>query len=528
MGKRDFIRLNTSDNYLSLGNLFRIIKEESYNSNHFLQSELFSIIFDTEDVADSTVNNYCTGLRAINSKFKNYFKNIKNEYDNDKNRLITTIGKIIELVENEDINLDKITLNKINNNTRLKHICNRLYSISKNDSDVNINLSNRLYKSLEQNNQYNFMAQVLFYVILEKKQPIYINEKINNMIEKNIYDTNISINDIQEFIKIQLSSGMWSIRGIKELAKKNNPFACFEIASMECYGIITGKVRYEVAYKYYKIAAEYNHPVANWAIGYLYYKGHIGKRTKNDLYMAFKYFNKARKLKCSNAFNSIGLMILNEEIPVLKKNEKKAIEMFEQAISMGNIYAYNNLGKIYESKKEYKKAYDLYIISANAGESWASNKVGEMYRKGILGAKNLKKAYEYYTISSESPIYTLCAWSKYNLAKFFYIDGNVDAEIEKNLNKAISLLEEVADELLEASEELIYIYFKLYIDSNKQEKYYYERLMLFKQKCEHNYSYDEKVKKRIEKFLLKLKDNTIPIEIPTSPYGTECTEGSHI
>lgn len=514
MVKRDFIRLNVNDNYLSLGNLFRIIKEESYNSNNFLQSELFSIIFDTEDVADSTVNNYCTGLRAINSKFKNYFRTIKNKYDNDKNILIITVGKIIELIEEKNINLNKISVDIINNNTRLKRICTRLYSISKNDSDVNTNLSNRLHKSLNQDNLYYFISQVLFYVILEKKQPIYISENINNMIEKNIYDTNMSINDIQEFIDIQLNSGMWSIRGIKELAKKNNPFACFEIASMECYGIITGKARYEEAYKYYKIASEYNHPVANWAIGYLYYEGHIGTRSKHDLYVAFKYFNKARKLKCSNAFNSIGLMILNENIPLFKKDEQKAIKMFEQSISMGNIYAYNNLGKIYENKSEYKKAFDLYIVSANAGESWASNKIGEMYRKGILGDKNLRKAYEYYCISSEAPIYTLCAWSKYNLAKYFYMNGNVEVYIKKDLNKAIMLLEEVADELIEASEELIYIYYKLYKDSNNQEKKYYDKIMFFKQKCEFNTNYNERLKKRIEKTLLKIKKNTASIIVP--------------
>lgn len=514
MGKRDFIRLNTNDNYLSLGNVFRIIKEESYNSNNFLQSDLFCIIFDTEDVADSTVNNYCTGLRAINLKFKHYFKNIKTKYDDNKNILITTIGKILELIEGQTIDFNTLTIKKINNNIRLKHICTKLYSISKNDSDVTTNLSNRLHKSLEQNNQYNFISQVLFYVILEKKQPIYINETINNMIEKNIYDTNISINDIQEFIQIQLTSGMWSIRGIKELAKKNNPFACFEIASMECYGIITGKSRYEEAYKYYKIAAEYNHPVANWAIGYLYFEEHIGTKSKHDLYMAFKYFNKARKLKCSNAFNSIGLMILNKNIPLLRNDENKAIEMFKQAISMGNIYAYNNLGKIYEYKKEYKKAYDLYIISANAGESWAANKVGEMYRKGILGTKNSSKAYEYYTISSEAPIYTLCAWSKYNLAKYYYLNGNIEAGINKDFKKAISLLEEIADKSIEASEELIYIYYKLYKDSKNKEKQYYDKILLFKQKCEFNTNFNKNVKDRIEKTLMKIKNNSAYIKIP--------------
>ena len=455
MLQKKFIRLNTNDNYLSFGNVFRIIKEEANSNNMFLQADLFVIIFNTYNIADSTVNNYCTGLRAINSKYKNYFKEIKNKFEKDKNILIITIGKILELIEGKEIDVDNITIAQINENFKLKHICNRLYNISKNDSDVSIILSNELYKNLEENNLYDFMAQVLFYVILDKKQPIYINEQLNDIIEKSIYDTNISFNDIQDFIKIQLNSGILSIRGIKELAKKNNPFACFEIASMEFYGIITGKARYEEAYKYYKIAAEHNHPVANWAIGYLYYEGYIGNKSKRDLYLAFKYFNKARKLKCSNAFNSFGLIILNGNMPHIKKNKDKAIEMFEKAKSLGNIYAYNNLGKIFEEEKNYKKAYEYYLVSANLGESWAANKIGDFFRKGIVGTKDLKKAFDYYTISSESPKFILYPWSKYNLAKYFYENGNLEIGVKQDINKAIELLEDISDELNEANEELM-------------------------------------------------------------------------
>ena len=455
MLQKKFIRLNTNDNYLSFGNVFRIIKEEANSNNMFLQADLFAIIFNTYNIADSTVNNYCTGLRAINSKYKNYFKEIKNKFEKDKNILIITIGKILELIEGKEIDVDNITIEQINENFKLRHICNRLYNISKNDSDVSIILSNELYKNLEENNLYDFMAQVLFYVILDKKQPIYINEQLNDIIEKSIYDTNISFNDIQDFIKIQLNSGILSIRGIKELAKKNNPFACFEIASMEFYGIITGKVRYEEAYKYYKIAAEHNHPVANWAIGYLYYEGYIGNKSKRDLYLAFKYFNKARKLKCSNAFNSFGLIILNGNMPHIKKNKDKAIEMFEKAKSLGNIYAYNNLGKIFEEEKNYKKAYEYYLVSANLGESWAANKIGDFFRKGIVGTKDLKKAFDYYTISSESPKFILYPWSKYNLAKYFYENGNLEIGVKQDINKAIELLEDISNELNEANEELM-------------------------------------------------------------------------
>lgn len=454
MLQRKFIRLNINDNYLSLGNVFRIIKEEANNTNMFLQSDLFAIIFNTYNIADSTVNNYCTGFRAINPKYRSYFKEIENKFEQDKTVLVSTVGKILELIEGKEIKADNVTIDQINENFKLKHICNRLYNISKNDSDVSIILSNELYKNLEENNLYDFMAQVLFYVILDKKQPIYINEQLNDIVEKSIYDTNISFNDIQEFIDIQLNSGILSIRGIKELAKKNNPFACFEIASMEFYGIITGKKRYEEAYKYYKIAAEYNHPVANWAIGYLYYEGYIGNKSKRNLYLAFKYFNKARKLKCSNAFNSFGLIILNGNMPHIKKNRDKAIEMFKKAKSLGNIYAYNNLGKICEDEKDYKKAFDYYLVSADSGESWAANKIGDFYRKGVVGKKDLKKAFEYYTVSSESPKFILCHWSKYNLAKYFYECGNLEIGVKQDINMAVELLEDVSDELNEAREEL--------------------------------------------------------------------------
>lgn len=454
MLQRKFIRLNINDNYLSLGNVFRIIKEEANNTNMFLQSDLFAIIFNTYNIADSTVNNYCTGFRAINPKYRSYFKEIENIFEQDKTVFVSTVGKILELIEGKEIKADNITIDQINENFKLKHICNRLYNISKNDSDVSIRLSNELYKNLEENNLYDFMTQVLFYVILDKKQPIYINEQLNDIVEKSIYDTNISFNDIQEFIDIQLNSGILSIRGIKELAKKNNPFACFEIASMEFYGIITGKKRYEEAYKYYKIAAENNHPVANWAIGYLYYEGYIGNKSKRDLYLAFKYFNKARKLKCSNAFNSFGLIILNGNMPHIKKNRDKAIEMFKKAKSLGNIYAYNNLGKICEDEKDYKKAFDYYLVSADSGESWAANKIGDFYRKGVVGKKDLKKAFEYYTVSSESPKFILCHWSKYNLAKYFYECGNLEIGVKQDINMAVELLEDVSDELNEAREEL--------------------------------------------------------------------------
>lgn len=514
MSKKEFIRLNINDNYLSLGNVFRIIKEESGNSNKFLQSDLFAIIFDTDEIADSTVNNYCTGLRAINYKYKDYYREIKNNFEENQDIMLPTITKIINLIDINPISPESISTKNINSNHKLKNICNRLYSISKNDSEVSLSFSKILYTYLEKNDLYRFIIQVLFFVILEKKQPIYITENLNKIIENNIYNTNISINDIQEFINIQLNSSIWSIRGIKELTKKNNPFACFELASMEFYGIITGKPRYYEAYKYYKLSADKCHPVADWAIGYLYYEGYIGTKSKHDLYLAFKHFNKSRKLKCSNAYNSIGIMLLNGNVSHLKKNKEKALLMFKEAISLGNIYAYNNIGKIYEDEHQYQKAFEYYIIAANSGESWAANKIGEYYRTGINGTKDYKEAFKYYKLSSECSKFTLCLWSKYNLAKYFYKNGNVDANVSPDLSKSIILFEETSDELIESLEELIYIYYKLYIESHNKQKYYLDRLLYFKNKCESHPNYNNNIRKKIEKELINLKTKLKPIQIP--------------
>lgn len=171
MKNKNFIRLNTNDQYLSLGNVFRIIKEESVNKN-FFQADLFGLIFNAEDIADSTVNNYCTGLRPINPIYKNYFKSLKELLKNDSKVFIPMIKEILILLDDTGMPSDEVNLKHINSNQKLKNVCERLYSISKNDADVSLKRSSELFSLLENNDLYNFIINVLSYVILEKKQPI--------------------------------------------------------------------------------------------------------------------------------------------------------------------------------------------------------------------------------------------------------------------------------------------------------------------------------------------------------------------
>lgn len=455
MKNHDYIKLNETNNHLSLGNLFRIIKEESNAKNSFLQSELFCDIFELDNIADSTVNNYITGFRAINTNYKEKIIHKKTIYENSDNSIfISTIYKIISLLENKIYNPktnQDASFDFINSNKKVIAISNKLYSIAKNDTSISSEFIENLRKKLNNNNYYEFLVGILFFTILDKKQPIYIEDEIIDSIENSIHNTKISLNDVKDFVNVELQESMWSsLRALNNLASQNNPFACLQMGFYEFYGLISGKPRYIKSYDYFKIAAEKNHPAALWAIGFMYYKGYIG----TDYKKAFRYFHKAMKLGSAAALNSIGLIYLNGTVPHIKQNKEKAIKFFELAIEKNNIFALNNLGLIYEKKGDLEKAFNLYLQASEKNESWASNKLGEFYRKGKFVKKDMKKAFYYYTKSNEDAMFDIAAWAKYNLAVYFYKNGNPEASVEKDINKAISLLEEASEVLSEAKEEL--------------------------------------------------------------------------
>ncbi len=64
---KKYIKLNNNDNHLSLGNFTRIIKENTINKTSALQTEVFSTLFNTTNINDTTINNYCIGIRSINN-----------------------------------------------------------------------------------------------------------------------------------------------------------------------------------------------------------------------------------------------------------------------------------------------------------------------------------------------------------------------------------------------------------------------------------------------------------------------------
>ena len=97
---KNFVILNNNNEHLSLGNFFRVIKEYSNAKNTFLQSDLFCEIFNIDNIANSTVNNYLTGFRTINSKYKNIYFSMKEEYIKNQLYLIPTISRILSFIDN--------------------------------------------------------------------------------------------------------------------------------------------------------------------------------------------------------------------------------------------------------------------------------------------------------------------------------------------------------------------------------------------------------------------------------------------
>ena len=496
---KQFIKLNNNNNHLSLGNFCRILKENSLNKSFANQSEIFGTIFNIDNVNDSTINNYCIGCRTISSEYKDILYDFKSKYEKNKLYMLDIVLNLVSIIDGFVYTEEYKSLKFINSNTRLHNVCNKLYNIAKNDKSIRSEFINKIYSYLNNNNLYECMVEIIFYIVLEKEQPIYVNNLVQETIENILKDTNISINDLEAFLTLQFNEGINYSYSIKKLAEKKNPYACFELGLMEYNGEITGTPRYNKSYEYLKIAADHNHPRANYLIAKMLLNGDIRNDENKDKGLAKEYLKKAEKLGSVAAINTIGLLYLEE------KNVAEAEKYFNKATEHNYAYSYNNLGKIYESKKEYEKAFSYYVKSANLEESWACNKVGECYRLGIGTDIDLKKSYYYYNLALNVPAKLINNWSEYNLAKYFYLNGNYEADIEKDETKAVELFEKAAkSNLFEANLELIIYYANKYI-LTKNDIY-----LIFVDDYLKNISslpqYDISVKKKIENLLKEIRN----------------------
>lgn len=500
-----YIKLNDNDNHLSLGNLIRIIKEYAINKTSAYQSEIFSTIFNNYSINDTTINNYCTGVRGINNEYKQIYIIYKKKYLRDKNVLIDVVFNLLSLITGtiytENDNNKKLHL--INNNNLLKEILIKLYNISKNDTYVNIDLSNKLVKLIDENNLYEAIISILFFVILDKKQPLYEKDIKKEVIENILINTDISSNELEEYLNLKFSEGINYNHSLYAMAESNNTYALYEIATNEYKGYVKGFPRYDISYKYFEKSALKNYPSSYYMMAKMLIDEKIGNKSKDNLKKAHDYLLKASSLGNIASINLLGNMYKNGIYPV-KKDIDKAIEYYKEAANHNYTYAFNNLGKICEDNKDFKNAFLYYEKSANLKESYALNKLGEFYRKGLYIKKDMNKAFYYYNEAISGPINNIYAYAYYNLAKHFYLTGEII--LIKDIDKAIHYLSLASDmNNIDSSILLLYLYAEKYLkDRNSSTLNKINELVVI---ISNNKLYSERIKKTVEHNLLKIKEN---------------------
>lgn len=397
--KKRYIKMNEK-NILSLGNICNCIKEVSCGKSA-MQKEIFCVLFNTNDINNSTVNNYIIGIRAIGVLYKKVYIDLYNKYKEDKNIFCDIVINIISLLDEKIYNINENKLDFINNNYNFNNLCIKILDICNKDNSLSEDFVNKLNNFVKYNNLYDMFVLALYHSIVINKQPIFVT------------DVNVSFNkkELEDYMKVKLYEGVSYVSSLILLSKNKNMYACAEIGSLAYDGLINGNADYNMAYKYYLIAADKGHPKACYMIANLIYKGFV----KENVNIMWKYLNKGIKLGSNAAINLKGLCYLNGVNPKNIINKNKAIEYFNEASKSGYAFAYNNLGYIYEKDNDMNKAIEYYKISADLGNSWALNKMGEYYRNN----GDMETAYLYYTMSNDAPINERCKWAKYNLEKYY-------------------------------------------------------------------------------------------------------------
>lgn len=501
--QKKYIKMNNNDEHLSIGNLFRIIKDSSKNKMSALQSEMFCTLFELEYINDTTVNNYCVGCRSIGAEYKQTFLNKERRYEKERQEFTDNIIGLINIIDGVVHNDIKDKIQFINESDSALSLAKKLYNLAKNDKQIINEFTNRLYQLINDNKIYDCLVEELIFIVLHKKQPIYEDELKKEVFETVLNDTSISSVDLQEYLSLKLREGINFDYSMKKLAVEGNAYANFEIGSNEYYGYFTGSPRYDEAFKYLDKAASMNHASANYMIGNMFVRGLIGSKSNEELERGYEYLVKSYDLGNVAASNLIGNMYRDGIYP-LDKDLDKAREYYSKAANNDYAYAYNNLGKLEENKGNIKEAFKYYLISADLGESWACNKVGEYYRTGII-EKNMKKAFYYYSKALESNYKVLCNYAYYNLAKYFYMEGYMDIVLKEDVNKALEYYQKASDNgILDATIELLKYAVKKYLffrDSDSKKDIY-----RIKKVIEGHSKYNNEICDEVEKIISELME----------------------
>ncbi len=135
---------------------------------------------------------------------------------------------------------------------------------------------------------------------------------------------------------------------------------CGHAGAMNNVGYVFWTLKdYEEAIKWYKKSAEYNDATAMLNLADVYRNVYYDKKT------AQYWLKKAESLKDSESIRLVaGYYAVENSI---KDNLNKAIKLYQKAMSMDNLEAFNELGDLYMELDEFDSAQNCYFDGAKLG-----------------------------------------------------------------------------------------------------------------------------------------------------------------
>ena len=137
-------------------------------------------------------------------------------------------------------------------------------------------------------------------------------------------------------------------------------YANAELGSLEFSGTISGSPNYAKSYEYYLNAANNNHPKACFMVAELILSNRVN--VDNSMKVMWEYLNKAIKLGSIAAINTMGNCYRLGNNPDNIIDINKALEYYISASEYGYVYAYNNIGLIYEQKNDIQNAIKYFKL----------------------------------------------------------------------------------------------------------------------------------------------------------------------
>lgn len=159
-----------------------------------------------------------------------------------------------------------------------------------------------------------------------------------------------------------------------------------------------------------------NDSMVNFCFAYYYRYFSI----PTDFHKAFQYANMLTKSDFHPGLNFVAYCYCNGE--GVKKNQAKAIELYQKAADMGNALAMKNLGYSYQHgigvTRDIRKANELYEKASQLGIGNASFNLAQSFLNGEGVPKNLAKAQYYFQKALDQGCYA----AKDILVKYFKVN----------------------------------------------------------------------------------------------------------